>query len=143
MLAPLVADGATEPGDVGPAAVFMASGDADWLNGRVIGAGDHRIVLFEGPVIEYEALVIDGWDREVVFAEMEQAVHSAVERTSPVQRARGSQVTAATNATGEGFAALSSLTELIEGVGRRGEARRLGGGHADRFHRRGDARTSW
>jgi len=83
VLAPLVADGATEPGDVGPAAVYMASGDADWLNGKVIGAGDHRIVLFEGPVIEYEALVIDGWGREVVFGEMEHAVHSAVERTFP------------------------------------------------------------
>jgi NAD(P)-dependent dehydrogenase (short-subunit alcohol dehydrogenase family) len=83
VLAPLVADGATEPGDVGPAAVYMASGDADWLNGKVIGAGDHRIVLFESPVIEYEALVIDGWGREVVFAELEQAVNAAVERTFP------------------------------------------------------------
>jgi NAD(P)-dependent dehydrogenase (short-subunit alcohol dehydrogenase family) len=72
VLAPLVADGATEPGDVGPAAVYMASGDVDWLNGKVIGAGDHRIVLFESPVIEYEALVIDGWGREVVFGELEQ-----------------------------------------------------------------------
>ena len=83
VLAPLVADGATEPGDVGPAAVYIASGDADWLNGKVIGAGDHRIVLFESPVIEYEALVTDGWGREVVFGELEQAVHSAVERTFP------------------------------------------------------------
>jgi NAD(P)-dependent dehydrogenase (short-subunit alcohol dehydrogenase family) len=83
VLCPLVADGAAEPGDVGPAAVYIASGDADWLNGKVIGAGDGRIVLFESPVIEYEALVVDDWGRELVFAEMEQAVHAAVERTFP------------------------------------------------------------
>jgi NAD(P)-dependent dehydrogenase (short-subunit alcohol dehydrogenase family) len=83
VLAPIAAEGAADPGDVGPAAVYLASTESDWLNGKVIGVGDHRVVLFESPVIEYEAYVVDDWGRDLVFAEMEQAVRSAVERTFP------------------------------------------------------------
>jgi NAD(P)-dependent dehydrogenase (short-subunit alcohol dehydrogenase family) len=83
VLAPLTAEGAPDPGDIGPAAVYLASAESDWLNGKVIGAGDHRIVLFESPVIEHESYVVDDWGRDLVFAEMESAVRAAVERTFP------------------------------------------------------------
>jgi NAD(P)-dependent dehydrogenase (short-subunit alcohol dehydrogenase family) len=83
VLAPLAVEGSTAPVDVSAAAVFLASAESEWLNGKVIGAGDHRIVLFESPVIEHEVLVLDDWDRPLVHGEMDGSLRSAVERSFP------------------------------------------------------------
>lgn len=62
-----------------PPVVYIASERSDWLNRRVIFAGNGRISLFSNPVIERE-IVSEGdtWDNEVVFREMENSFCSAI-----------------------------------------------------------------
>ena len=62
-----------------PPVVYLASEQSEWLNRRVISAGNGRISLMSNPVVEREIVSVDGtWDLPTAFAEMEESFKSAV-----------------------------------------------------------------
>lgn len=62
-----------------PPVVYLASEQSEWLNRRVISAGNGRISLMSNPVVEREIVSVDGtWDLQTAFAEMEESFKSAV-----------------------------------------------------------------
>lgn len=62
-----------------PPVVYLASEQSEWLNRRVIFAGNGRISLMSNPVIEREIVSASGtWDIPTAFAEMEESFKSAI-----------------------------------------------------------------
>jgi hypothetical protein len=62
-----------------PPVLYIASERSDWLNRRIIFAGNGRISLFSNPVIEREIVSENGtWDNEAAFREMEDSFRSAI-----------------------------------------------------------------
>jgi NAD(P)-dependent dehydrogenase (short-subunit alcohol dehydrogenase family) len=67
------------PENVVPPVVYLASKRSDWLNRRVIFAGNGRISLFSNPVIEREIVSESGtWDNEAAFREIEESFRAAI-----------------------------------------------------------------
>jgi NAD(P)-dependent dehydrogenase (short-subunit alcohol dehydrogenase family) len=62
------------PRNVVPPVLYLASERSDWINRRVIGAGDGKISLWTNPSIECEIEATSGvWDVSNAFEEMESA----------------------------------------------------------------------
>jgi len=62
-----------------PAFAYLASERSEWLNRRVVFAGNGRISLMTNPVVEREVVAVDGsWDIPTAFAEIEDSFKSAV-----------------------------------------------------------------
>jgi NAD(P)-dependent dehydrogenase (short-subunit alcohol dehydrogenase family) len=62
-----------------PPVVYLASERSEWLNRRVIFAGNGRISLMTNPVVEREIVSATGtWDIPSAFAEIEDSFKSAV-----------------------------------------------------------------
>ena len=62
-----------------PPVVYLASAQSDWLNRRVIFAGNGRISLMSNPVVEREIVSATGtWDIPTAFAEIETSFKEAV-----------------------------------------------------------------
>jgi NAD(P)-dependent dehydrogenase (short-subunit alcohol dehydrogenase family) len=67
------------PDNVVPPVLYLASDRSDWLNRRVIFAGDGRISLMTNPVVEREIVSHDGkWEIDAAFDQMEESFKSAV-----------------------------------------------------------------
>jgi NAD(P)-dependent dehydrogenase (short-subunit alcohol dehydrogenase family) len=77
------------PRNVVPPVIYLASVRSDWLNGRVIGAGNGRIALYSGYAIEREITSASGvWDTAGALAEFEGTFRPAVENPNPFDRPR-------------------------------------------------------
>lgn len=62
-----------------PPVAYLASVQSDWLNRRVIFAGNGRISLMSNPVVEREIVSASGtWDIATAFAEIETSFKEAV-----------------------------------------------------------------
>jgi NAD(P)-dependent dehydrogenase (short-subunit alcohol dehydrogenase family) len=62
-----------------PPVVYLASEQSEWLNRRVIFAGNGRISLMSNPVVEREIVSASGtWDIPTAFAEIETSFKEAV-----------------------------------------------------------------
>jgi NAD(P)-dependent dehydrogenase (short-subunit alcohol dehydrogenase family) len=62
-----------------PPVAYLASVQSDWLNRRVIFAGNGRISLMSNPVVEREIVSATGtWDIPTAFAEIETSFKEAV-----------------------------------------------------------------
>ncbi|WP_292991640.1 SDR family NAD(P)-dependent oxidoreductase [Mycobacterium sp.] len=67
------------PENVVPPVVYLASNQSEWLNRRVIFAGNGRISLMSNPVVEREIVSASGtWDIATAFAEIETSFKEAV-----------------------------------------------------------------
>jgi len=67
------------PDNVVPPVIYLASERSEWLNRRVIFAGNGRISLFTNPVIEREIVAESGtWDNEAAFHEIEESFRAAI-----------------------------------------------------------------
>ena len=67
------------PENVVPAVLYVASERSDWLNRRIIFAGNGRISLFSNPVIEREIVSESGtWDNDAAFREIEESFKAAI-----------------------------------------------------------------
>ncbi|MBX7448847.1 SDR family NAD(P)-dependent oxidoreductase [Mycolicibacterium sp. 3033] len=67
------------PENVAPPVVYLASEQSEWLNRRVIFAGNGRISLMSNPVVEREIVAAAGtWDIPTAFAEIESSFKEAV-----------------------------------------------------------------
>lgn len=67
------------PDNVVPPVVYLASEQSEWLNRRVIFAGNGRISLMSNPVVEREIVSASGtWDVPTAFAEIETSFKEAV-----------------------------------------------------------------
>lgn len=67
------------PENVVPPVVYLASEQSEWLNRRVIFAGNGRISLMSNPVVEREIVSASGtWDIPTAFTEIETSFKEAV-----------------------------------------------------------------
>ncbi|BBY21945.1 SDR family NAD(P)-dependent oxidoreductase [Mycobacterium stomatepiae] len=67
------------PENVVPPVVYLASEQSEWLNRRVIFAGNGRISLMSNPVVEREIVSALGtWDIPTAFTEIETSFKEAV-----------------------------------------------------------------
>lgn len=67
------------PENVVPPVVYLASEQSEWINRRVIFAGNGRISLMSNPVVEREIVSASGtWDIPTAFAEIETSFKEAV-----------------------------------------------------------------
>jgi NAD(P)-dependent dehydrogenase (short-subunit alcohol dehydrogenase family) len=67
------------PGNVTPPVVYLASERSEWLNRRIIFAGNGRISLWRNPEIEREIVSDSGtWDEATVYDEIEETFKAAV-----------------------------------------------------------------
>jgi NAD(P)-dependent dehydrogenase (short-subunit alcohol dehydrogenase family) len=71
------------PENVAPTAVYLASPESGWLNGRVIWSGGGRIGLVSNPVIEREVVSLEPWDAASVAATFEETFRPVVEGRGP------------------------------------------------------------
>ena len=71
------------PENVAPTAVFLASPESEWINGRVIWSGGGRIGLVSNPVIEREVVSREPWDADAVAAVFEETFRPVVEGRGP------------------------------------------------------------
>jgi NAD(P)-dependent dehydrogenase (short-subunit alcohol dehydrogenase family) len=75
--------------NVVPPVVYLASERSDWINRRVIAAGNGRISLLTNPSVEREVVTSGVWDLDTAFAEMEGAFQEAILWPNPFDRPRG------------------------------------------------------
>ena len=67
------------PENVVPPVVYLASEQSEWLNRRVIFAGNGRISLISNPVVEREIVSASGtWDIPTAFTEIETSFKEAL-----------------------------------------------------------------
>jgi NAD(P)-dependent dehydrogenase (short-subunit alcohol dehydrogenase family) len=67
------------PENVVPPVLYLASERSNWLNRRIIFAGNGRISLFTNPVVEREIVSLSGkWDNEAAFREIEESFRAAI-----------------------------------------------------------------
>jgi NAD(P)-dependent dehydrogenase (short-subunit alcohol dehydrogenase family) len=67
------------PENVVPPVIYLASEQSEWLNRRIIFAGNGRISLMTNPVFEREIVSASGtWDVPTAFAEIEASVKGSV-----------------------------------------------------------------
>src|SRR5690349_20550598 len=67
------------PENVVPPVVYLASEQSEWLNRRIIFAGNGRISLMTNPVFEREIISASGtWDIPTAFAEIEASFKGSV-----------------------------------------------------------------
>ena len=72
--------------NVVPPVIYLASEKSEWLNGRIIQAGNGRIGLFTSPAVELEVTTPGVWDMDVAFEEMEGAFKNAVVYPNPFRK---------------------------------------------------------
>jgi NAD(P)-dependent dehydrogenase (short-subunit alcohol dehydrogenase family) len=72
--------------NVVPPVVWLASEQSNWMNGRIIQAGNGRIGLFNSPAIEREVTTPGVWDLDQAFEEMETAFKEAVVYPNPFRK---------------------------------------------------------
>jgi NAD(P)-dependent dehydrogenase (short-subunit alcohol dehydrogenase family) len=72
--------------NVVPPVVWLASEESNWMNGRIIQAGNGRIGLFNSPAIEREVTTPGLWDMDDAFAEMNTAFKEAVVYPNPFRK---------------------------------------------------------
>jgi NAD(P)-dependent dehydrogenase (short-subunit alcohol dehydrogenase family) len=67
------------PENVVAPVLYLASERSDWLNRRVIFAGNGRISLYTNPVVEREIVSETGvWDNQSAFREIEESFRAAI-----------------------------------------------------------------
>ena len=77
------------PWNVVPPVLYLASTRSDWINRRVVGAGNGKIQLISNPQVEHEITAPSGiWDTKSAFAEMEAAFRGVAEQTNVFDRPR-------------------------------------------------------
>ncbi|MGP1615539.1 MAG: 3-oxoacyl-ACP reductase, partial [Pollutimonas bauzanensis] len=52
------------PEQIAPAVVYLASGEAEWITGQVIGIGGDKLSLWSHPKEVAEAFIFGGWSVE-------------------------------------------------------------------------------
>jgi NAD(P)-dependent dehydrogenase (short-subunit alcohol dehydrogenase family) len=67
------------PDSMTPAIVYLASTESGWLTGRVIGAQEYRISLWNVPEIQRQLVSAGPWDLDDVFRDMPGAFRATVE----------------------------------------------------------------
>jgi NAD(P)-dependent dehydrogenase (short-subunit alcohol dehydrogenase family) len=78
------------PRNVVPVVAYVASVRSDWLNRRVLTAGNGRIGIMTEMDIQREIVAASGvWDIETAFAEIEQTLRPALEQPNIFDRPRG------------------------------------------------------
>jgi len=70
---------ARQPENIVPAMVYLASDESGWLTGRVIGAQEYRISLWNLPEIHRQIISPGPWDLDDVFTQMPRAFRPTVE----------------------------------------------------------------
>jgi NAD(P)-dependent dehydrogenase (short-subunit alcohol dehydrogenase family) len=78
------------PENVVPPILYLASTRSDWLNRKVIGAGNGRISLYEDFAVNREIVSTDGeWDLPGTFDEMEATFKAHLEYPNYFDRPKG------------------------------------------------------
>ncbi|MBW2393724.1 MAG: SDR family NAD(P)-dependent oxidoreductase [Deltaproteobacteria bacterium] len=72
--------------NVVPPVLYLAMEQSDWLNGRVIEAGNGKIGLFSNPVMTRQIMTDGLWDNDVAINEMETAFREAIYQPNPFSR---------------------------------------------------------
>ncbi|MBW2244399.1 MAG: SDR family NAD(P)-dependent oxidoreductase [Deltaproteobacteria bacterium] len=72
--------------NVAPPVLYLAMEQSDWLNGRVIEAGNGKIGLFSNPVMTRQIMTDGLWDNDVAINEMETAFREAIYQPNPFSR---------------------------------------------------------
>ncbi len=72
--------------NVVPPVLYLAMEQSDWINGRVIEAGNGKIGLFSNPVMTRQIMTDGLWDHDVAIAEMETAFREAIYQPNPFAR---------------------------------------------------------
>ena len=75
--------------NVVPPVIYLATEQSEWINRRVISAGNGRISLVSNPAIEREVVTAGVWDLDTAFEEMEGAFKEAILYPNPFERPRG------------------------------------------------------
>lgn len=77
------------PWNVVPPVLYLASTRSDWINRRVIGAGNGKISLISNPQVEHEITAASGvWETQSAFAEMEAAFRDVADQPNVFDRPR-------------------------------------------------------
>jgi NAD(P)-dependent dehydrogenase (short-subunit alcohol dehydrogenase family) len=74
--------------NVVPPVIYLASEHSEWINGRILAAGNGRISLFNSPAIEREVVKDGVWTLDEAFTEMEGAFKEAIVYPNPFRRPR-------------------------------------------------------
>ncbi len=75
--------------NVVPPVLYLAMEESDWINGRVIEAGNGKIGLFENPVMGRQVMTDGLWDHDVAISEMETVFKEAMFQPNPFAKPRG------------------------------------------------------
>ena len=78
------------PDNVAPPVVYLASEEADWINGQVIGASGYQVSLFNQPEMVRQIQGKEPWTVDDMFQRMPAVFRPAIERTNFYQRQRES-----------------------------------------------------
>lgn len=74
--------------NVVPPVIYLAMEESNWINGRVIEAGNGKIGLFSNPVMTRQ-IVTDGvWDIDTAIDEMKSIFREAIDDPNPFARAK-------------------------------------------------------
>ena len=71
-----------------PPVIYLATEQSEWINRRVIAAGNGRISLLSNPAVEREVVTPGVWDLDTAFEEMEGAFKEAILHPNPFERPR-------------------------------------------------------
>jgi len=74
--------------NVVPPVIYLATEQSEWINRRVIAAGNGRISLLSNPAVEREVVTPGVWDLDTAFEEMEGAFKEAILHPNPFERPR-------------------------------------------------------
>ena len=78
------------PDNVAPPVVYLASEEADWINGQVIGASGYQVSLFNQPEMVRQIQGKEPWTVDDMFQRIPAVFRPAIERTNFYQRQRES-----------------------------------------------------
>ena len=75
--------------NVVPPVVYLAMEQSDWINGRVIEAGNGSFALFSNPVVTRQVTKDGLWDLDDAIGEMETSFRAAIENPNPFAPKKG------------------------------------------------------
>ena len=78
------------PDNVAPPVVYLASEEADWINGQVIGASGYQVSLFNQPEMVRQIQGKEPWTVDDMFQRIPAVFRPAIERANFYQRQRES-----------------------------------------------------